>query len=248
MAASEEEEFNRLDPIDQLLRVLANRQSPGNITPFSFNNFAEAAFDTQGELLFGKRGKAKRRHYASIYGKYRKRAIAGTLYTSPNYSYWSESGGLLAKSDDLVVLLNPNTLHTSPLRPNRKKRQSTTPRRHHHISTSPPSSPIMANNNKVKVDAYAALFQKRLEALNIRLLCFGEGGNNCDDGIISWTTTETKKQSDNCYHNTGSVLLPIPCREWARHVNPTIFGHGYDNGEGKGISWTSVAYDPALVS
>jgi len=242
MAASEEEEFNRLDPIDQLLRVLANRQSPGNITPFSFNNFAEAAFDTQGELLFGKRGKKKRRHYASIYGKYRSRATRGTLYTSPNYSYWSESGGLLAKSDDLVVLLNPNTLHTSPLRPNRKKRQSTTPPRpQHRISTSPPSSPIMTSNQKQQ-DILTTLYAQRQATKNVRIITLGDGDASVDDELLSWWFKSSLKQNDNKFHEVGCVLIPLKCRGHALLAQPTL-----TDGCGA-ISWTDVVVNPTLVS
>lgn len=247
---------------DLLLRFLANRYHPSSVQrPVKFYEFADNAVTEEGEYLLGKRKSEgghsvesnRRTLCREVYSKYSKRAKRGTsLNVLPLYSPFLPTGPLKL-SEDLVNILNNSSALTPPNTPPRSspprhKQQSTPPRRQHHISTSPPSSPIMANNNKVKVDAYAASYQNRLDALNVRLLCFGEGGHNCDDGIVSWTTTETKKQSDNCYHNTGSVLLPLPCREWARHVNPTIFGHGYDNGQGKGISWTSVAYDPALVS
>jgi len=138
---SDEEELNNYI-IDQLLRAVADRQSPGNITPFSFNSFANAA-KRKGELLLGARGSVERRRHASTYGKYRKQAARGktSLDVDPDYSFFSPDGPL-DKSDELVILLNPNSSHTnsplrsqhnsplrsphnSPLRPNRNQRKST---------------------------------------------------------------------------------------------------------------------------
>ena len=69
-----EEEQDSINTIDQLLRAIADRQSPSRITPFSFNSFADAAL-VQGEQLFGARNTAERKRHALLYGKYRKQAI-----------------------------------------------------------------------------------------------------------------------------------------------------------------------------
>ena len=152
-----EEEQDSINTIDQLLRAIADRQSPSRITPFSFNSFADAPL-VQGEQLFCPRNTAERKRHALLYGKYRKQAIRGStsLGVDADYSFWSESGGPLDKSDALVVLLHPNSQsHNSPLRSRhnsplrltaRKRTQSISPTRNQTQSI----TPTMSGKQEVK--------------------------------------------------------------------------------------------------
>ena len=219
-----EEEQDSINTIDQLLRAIADRQSPSRITPFSFNSFADAAL-VQGEQLFGARNTAERKRHALLYGKYRKQAIRGStsLGVDADYSFWSESGGPLDKSDALVVLLNPNSQshnsplrsrHNSPLRPTARKRtQSISPTRNQTQSI----TPTMSGKQEVKKEVllYDTLCQHRHD----HPLSFDHPHLNPCGYLPFKASSEIDK---GVYTEKGGVIVEASCPSETKYMAPVI--------------------------
>ena len=236
-----EEEQHPNKSVDNLLRALANRHHYGGNRSShpSFKSFADNAYplitSAEGEqsvsdqLVFGLKGTKERKVCRQFFDKYRRRAERGSLNIVPSeYSIWDH----VHKTDDLVALLGRN----SPLRPTSTRKQRT--------STLPVPSPTMSKPHE---DPFVKAYQNRIQSALQRVITLGEG-YPCDDGIISWTSNDGRKQGDNNYHEHAVVLLPLACREHARIANPRMDGLGNNTGQGKSIVWKDLLYHPVLVS